>query len=288
MDPVSAGLGFGGGLLGGVFGIIQNERNISFQKEQNEKQMAWNREQFDYQKGLNTLTMQREDNAVQRRAQDMKQAGINPLLAAGAPAQATSMQTGGGQNAGTAPHQDRNPGEDAINGAMTALQILGTKKNVEQQEATIAKTKQETENLKAENPNIAKQGTAIESNINKIREETKGQVSKGIRETAEMMITSPDLGLNEMGIEGTIGVSGSNGLGINATIKGHAGQVRKIWIPIADISEQVYNKKMTLTEGIERIKARVENKTKQETPTNGPHNSRKNSDYERVSHLYHK
>jgi len=44
-----------------------------------------------YQKKLNQKVMQREDNAVQRRAADMQAAGLSKTLAAGSPASATSL-----------------------------------------------------------------------------------------------------------------------------------------------------------------------------------------------------
>ena len=59
------------------YGIFQGERNFDYMKKQ-----------YEYQKELNQKMMDREDNAIQRRAADMQQAGINPLLAAGQPAQA--------------------------------------------------------------------------------------------------------------------------------------------------------------------------------------------------------
>ena len=43
-----------------------------------------------WQKQAQEKTWEREDNAIQRRVADMKAAGINPLLAAGNPAQASS------------------------------------------------------------------------------------------------------------------------------------------------------------------------------------------------------
>lgn len=61
-----------GSVLDTASGIFNNERNIHF-AEQN---LAW-------QKQVQNTTWQREDNAVQRRAADLKAAGFNPLLAAG-------------------------------------------------------------------------------------------------------------------------------------------------------------------------------------------------------------
>lgn len=46
-----------------------------------------------YQKMMNQVQMDREDNAIQRRTKDMRKAGINPLLAAGNPASSSSVST---------------------------------------------------------------------------------------------------------------------------------------------------------------------------------------------------
>lgn len=83
--PVGSLIGAG---LGGIFGLIgssstneMNEKianmNINFQRETNLKNEALMREQWG-----------REDNAVQRRAQDLAAAGMSPLLAAGSAANA--------------------------------------------------------------------------------------------------------------------------------------------------------------------------------------------------------
>lgn len=72
-------------------------QNLNNQEYWNEKNFDMQRMAFDYQKGLNALQMEREDNAVLRRVQDLKNAGLSPTLAAGSAASATPV------HAGTAP-----------------------------------------------------------------------------------------------------------------------------------------------------------------------------------------
>ena len=91
-----------GGIIGGAMNMITQGIGMGLQAHQNKK----NQEREDK---IRQQTWDREDNAVQRRAKDLELAGINPLLAAGDPAQAS---TGG--NVG----QMEAPNVDGLGGAM--------------------------------------------------------------------------------------------------------------------------------------------------------------------------
>lgn len=69
------GLTFGSTLAGTVDSIITNRKNFDLQKEN-----------LAYQKDLQNKIFEREDNAVQRRVNDLIKAGLSPTLAAGSSA----------------------------------------------------------------------------------------------------------------------------------------------------------------------------------------------------------
>lgn len=77
---IGAGISAAGGLASAFLGKKQNDDNLKFQKEN-----------LEYQKALQQQIFEREDTAHQREVDDLRKAGLNPLLSTGSGAQAGSV-----------------------------------------------------------------------------------------------------------------------------------------------------------------------------------------------------
>lgn len=86
--------GIGAGIASSISNGIIAGKNLEAQREANAQNLKLARESFEYQKQLNNLTMQREDNAVQRRAMDLEKAGLSKVLAAGSAAGSANYASG--------------------------------------------------------------------------------------------------------------------------------------------------------------------------------------------------
>lgn len=164
LDPltssvIATGVVNGASSIGsGIIGLLNNRYN----KEQNEWNKAFAREQFDfqknqfeYQKGLNTQLFKREDNAVQRRALDLQAAGLSKTLAAGDSAQASVSPASASAVSGGAQGQRLNNFEKEIIGNQIAGQLAQIKQ-VRSQSSLNSKQESAIEsenNLRAEQGN---------------------------------------------------------------------------------------------------------------------------------------
>lgn len=135
MDPL-----IGAGLIAGAGSLVSGLMGSSASA----KALSWN-------KKAQKITWQREDNAVQRRAADLKAAGMSPLLAAGA-----SAQTSPAAHIGAQEMPD-------VGGAIN--NVIQTKMAMAKQKADISQTEQQTKLLQGQLDTVTKQNQLLQQTI---------------------------------------------------------------------------------------------------------------------------
>lgn len=83
-----------GGIIGAIGGATAEKKRQDKEAEIADMNFQLQKDQFNYQKELNQIFMDREDNAAQRRAKDLQAAGLSKNLAAGSAASAQTMTSG--------------------------------------------------------------------------------------------------------------------------------------------------------------------------------------------------
>lgn len=162
MDPVigSALIGGASNLLGGLLGSSSARKA---QQRQNEWNLAVYREAREWDKNL-------ADTEVQRRVQDMKNAGLNPMLAAGDGASSGSPAPPQGNAAGDI--EGARMKASGISGAVqSALSAAMQKAQISQVTAQTDLSLANADNVKADTRNKLQSADQIKADIEKTREE---------------------------------------------------------------------------------------------------------------------
>lgn len=131
-------------LIGSIGSTINGAVSNKINKEISEQNLAFEQQNFEYQKELQQNIFDREDTSYQRTVSDMRNAGLNPLTMKGTNSSGQAIQT-------TAPQNRFQHNPESFNNAMNVISGLSDKIN----QNRISKAQVDNLNAQTESQNIA-------------------------------------------------------------------------------------------------------------------------------------
>lgn len=144
---------FGVPIARDLYSIIDNERRLKFQQEQQAYANDFAERQFQETKDINAYNRYLSENGVQIRVNDLARAGLSKVLASGSTPSYVSASTGGSVSASSFGQAFKS------NALMEAMQM---KKNFQKADAEIEFLKSQKDKVNAEKLNVEKQSRSID------------------------------------------------------------------------------------------------------------------------------
>lgn len=164
-DVLSSLIGSAGDVITGIGSNIVNASVAN-------KNLAFERENFEYQKELQNKIFDREDTAYQRTVNDMRSAGLNPLTIKGTNSAGSAIQTTAPQNKYVVDPISFNSAMNTISGISSVI-ADNKQKKAQTDLINSQKTGQDIANNTATEIAL-KEIEKLQAEINSIRENTQG------------------------------------------------------------------------------------------------------------------